>query len=273
MDPESTYIPRAIATDSAFYSATKEAVFIATFQDPSRWGEEIWAELSWLYPEEVKVLSSIALAIPEGLGFLNFSPYYRQYPIGYAEEPGQLDVECLKEQTKDKIKDIYGSQTAYSLQDRECYEEDAQKAVYDNIDIEDSILIRGLTCFLKSQHLSRYPAFAEDAFINIQISREAALQIIRTRMAQESGAMPSYADLRPYFQDNFRSGDVLFDDYREQHDKWLMCKHPASDFGTFWTPPLFADDYIETYESLVSVYRHLITGEYGRKTAWGLGTS
>ena len=52
----------------------------------------------------------------------------------------------------------------------------------------------------------------------------------------------------------------------EQHEKWIETKHPLNVCGAAWAPSLWADDIFETYECLISIYRHIVLGEPGRSS-------
>ena len=50
---------------------------------------------------------------------------------------------------------------------------------------------------------------------------------------------------------------------KEQYEKWIETKHPVSKYGSGWAPSLFADDIMDTYGTLISIYRHIVLGEPG----------
>jgi len=49
----------------------------------------------------------------------------------------------------------------------------------------------------------------------------------------------------------------------EQYEKWIETKHPLSVYGSGWAPSLFVEDISETYDALISIYRHIVLGEPG----------
>jgi len=109
--------------------------------------------------------------------------------------------------------------------------------------------------------------FGEEAVMNIQISREASLEMIREHLLAEGQVNPSFRDAHAYLAKNFTSGQGLADYFEHEHNVWTATKHPNSAFGPIWLPPLLADDFYETYECLGSVYRHLLSGEPEPATA------
>ena len=270
-NPVVKYIEDQLLEADAVYIPGEEVVFTVVEQRPSNWGGQSSSELSWVYPEEVRLLASIALSVAEGLGTLSFAPNGVQVRLNIDRE-GLTDTILLHkigQQAVQIARKTYGDEVRYGLRSAKTSGVAYQRELYNGIDTGDALLIRSLSCLLRSQHLMAIDcyAFCEDAFINVQIAREGALQLIRRLLKSSSGESVSYEDAYEYIKQNFQIGDALADYLREQYDKWIMAKHPECRWGIFWSPPLSAEDFLETYEALVSIYRHLITGEPGRETA------
>ena len=102
--------------------------------------------------------------------------------------------------------------------------------------------------------------------MNLQISREAALHLIREKLQYLGNNNPSFADAHDYVRQHFAFGEYLEEFFKKQHELWVTTKHAASSLGG-WAPSISADDFYETYECLVSVYRHILLGEEGRSSA------
>lgn len=161
MAPEQAYWRRQFAKRSVLYKATPEVVFVVVdARGQNLHGQ--WPEIMWLYPEEVRLLTAVALAILEGRGALRFTPSERRHRIEGAEGP-------LDDPTVQK-----------ALTNRACELAAAEFCATTSFELRDA-----------------------------EGSDEA-------------------------FQDRLFGGD----------------------------------DYFETYEALISVYRHLLTGEDGRATAF-----
>jgi hypothetical protein len=270
-DPVVRYIEDQLLEADAAYVPGEETVFTVVKQQPSNWGEQNWSELAWVYPEEVRLLASVALSIPEGYGTLAFAPNGTQLrlDIGNKELANMELIHRIKRLAILTARKTFGNKVRYSLRRAKTSGETFQRRLYNGIDTGDALLIRGLSCLLKSQHLMAVECrtFCEDAFINVQIAREGALQLIRRLLTNRTGGPVSYEDAYEYIQQNFRMGDAIANYLREQYEKWIMAKHPECRWGIFWSPPLLADDFFETYEALVSIYRHIITGEPGGEAA------
>lgn len=160
----------------------------------------------------------------------------------------------------------YGEEILYELRDAEHSGAAYQHQLFDSIDPGNALLIRSLYALLKSQHLARYAEglFFEEATMNVQIAREGALELLRDKIAVSGRRRPSEKDAFAYLRQEFRYGKPLADFLDDQRQRWVKTKHPRSELGIFWAPPLEADDFFETYEALVSIFRHVLTGEPGR---------
>ena len=124
------------------------------------------------------------------------------------------------------------------------------------------MIIRGLYHLIKCPLLIDNRLFAEEAFINLQISTEAAFHIIRERIRNSGISHPSISEVYDYIESHFTPNASWVDYLEEQYQKWIDTKHPASNVS-YWVPSLFADDVMETYEVLISIYRHILIGEVG----------
>jgi len=229
-------------------------------------------ECTWIFPEEVRLLASLALAIPEGKGALQFSPHWQQFPV-----PIETDADLSSEESIAKLEAVavqlvnecFPEGVTYDLRDHHGLEEDFPHGVFEQIDVSDELLIRGLYTLLKGQCVLTCHMYTlmEEAISNVQISREAALELLRERLHAVHGKSVSFKEAHEYLRTSFKAGEFLASYFGHLHEIWIATKHPKCATGPFWTPPLMADDYYETYAALVSVYRHILTGEPGRATA------
>lgn len=267
-EPVTEYSRTPFISPSAVY--LPDAAFVVTVVKSSHHDlGESWPEMAWMYPAEVRLLAALALAIPEGKGAATFapSPFNRRLAL---DTDLTLDapeiIAKVAAEAESACRQLAGPRLPYSLYEWDL-DLDDRLTIYTRIDLGDSLLLRGLYCMLKGQHLMAQELFGEDAFVNIQISREAALEGIRERLRGKGVTDPSYVDAHAYVRGQFAFGEALADFLEDQHDRWIATRHPKSKFGTFWTPPLLLDDYFETYGAVVSLYRHLLLDEPGRKTA------
>jgi hypothetical protein len=156
-----------------------------------------------------------------------------------------------------------GSEAEYQLHTPDWLGDDFVLRMYDAIDLNDQLLVRGLHCLLKGQHLMRASGyvFAEDAIINLHLARESALELIRKRLSTERGSSASYEDARHFIVGSFKFGEHMVAYFQELYELWISTKHPLSRHGEMWTVPVEADDFFDQYECLVAVFRYLLVGE------------
>lgn len=142
-----------------------------------------------------------------------------------------------------------------------------ERALFNNIEPSNGLLIRGIYHLIKCPLLVRADPnsslFMEEAFINLQISTEAAIQIIRDRLGVGGKYRPKKEDVLEYIASNFPPYYSIREYIEEQYEKWIETKHPMSSYGSHWAPSLWADDIMETYDALISIYRHIVLGEPG----------
>lgn len=262
----------------------------------------------WLKPEEIRLLSAIALSVPEDCGKVYFYPdkAYKvddaEYDLSDKEILNDLKKHLLSEMTD---KDYYdprnflirrqyaapeypASTESEELEDFEdtsqepdlwfvsnppppailggakyrihdlILEVSRQKEIFDAIDIEDHLLIRGLGAFLKGDVLRAHSIFHTESCISLHIAMEATLQLILRRL-KETIPNPSNKDASKFLGEAFNSNypERYFEDFYEDRIKAI---HPASRFGIFPDAPLEADDFYDLYDPLRAVYDYLISG-------------
>jgi hypothetical protein len=290
-EPVTEYIGSSFITEDAAYLADENYVVTVARSSHHDMGD-FWPEMPWLFPAEVRVLAAVALAVPEGRGAAGFAPHRSNQRLGIPTTSSLIQDDVLRAveaearelcqnvaslcrpdilwtwgfEAEEKRRHSGEGETRYRLRDEPVVSSE-RLGVFQAISLDDALLLRGLYCLLKGQHLSLYQLFWEEAFMNAQIAREAALELIRARLAANGVKNASYADAHQYLREHFLLGGHLADYLLDQHEKWVATRHPNSRHGAFWTPPLMMDDYIHTHGSLVSVYRHLLLDEPGRLTA------
>jgi len=254
----------------ALYYASEGAVFIVTKRQPSDYGDNVYTELSIWMPDEIRLLGALTLSVPEGGGMVAFAPWHcsvlTHIPFTADLSSDRSTELCLKAAVEIRAKNEQPTSNTYVLRMVNRSDPNIEKDLFENIDLRDGILMRGLYTLIKSQLLMREEDFMEEAFMNLQVSREAALQIIREHLHFSGNPNPSYRDAHDYIRSNFQMGEPLVEYLEEQHEKWIETKHPMSVYGAEWAPSLWADDVFETYECLISIYRHIILGEPGRSS-------
>lgn len=278
--PECAYLPDCFKRHDALYYPSEDVVFIVTKQQHSKYLDNVYTEIAVWNPGEIRLLGALTLSVPEGGGVIVFVPFLRPIDLSIISIPFSADLSsdttissCLEFANRFLTPYADSDRILYELSAVTCSASNVVNALFDNIDPSDGILMRGLYTLMKSQllvHKSQdllcHNFFMEEAFINLQVSREAALQKIRERLHSLGNPNPSYRDAHNYIRSNFQMGKALAKYFEMQHESWIEAKHPISVYGTEWAPTLSVDDIYATYGPLVSVYRHIILGEPGRSS-------
>jgi len=268
----------------ALYYPSKDIVFIAT--KPSSSHDDIFTEVAIWEPDEIRLLGTLTLSVPDNGGWVGYFPWDFSFtaiptvphiPVTVDLSSDDAISSCLdyargllaKKREKSTISYVLRSQQSLPRSDAQ-----TEKELFDNIDPSNSLLIRGLYHLIKCPLLIKaypdYPMFMEESFINLQISTEAAIQIIRERLRNEGNSHPSKKEIYEYINSHFTQ-DVSWVEYlEEQYEKWIETKHPVSLYGTGWAPSLLAEDIYETYGTLISIFRHIVLGEPGGSSYYSL---
>lgn len=251
----------------ALYYPSKDAVFLVTKRQSSNYGDDVYTEIAIWEPDEIRLLGTLTLSIPEGGGWIAFAPWHyallHHIPLNSDFSSDSIIESCLETAITLRAKNEQSNRSEYILRTMSRSDPNMEKDLFEKIDLRDGKLMRGLYTLIKSPFLMLTHDFMEEAFMNLQISREAALQIIRDCLRKLGNPDPSYRHAHDYIRSHFKMGEQLVEYLEEQHEKWVETKHPMSFYGAEWSPSLWAEDVFETYECLVSIYRHIILGEPG----------
>jgi hypothetical protein len=271
--PGGEYPSNCFKHKDALYYSSEDAVFIVTKQQPSKYRYNVYTELAIWALEEIRLLGALTLSLPEdsGVALVPF-PASMDAPVPLSADLSADNVilSCLEFVTERVLPDSEGSGIfSDSLSIINYPEYDTMKDLFESIDPSDGVLVRGLYTLMKSQFLinqgsclfpinigSRF--FMEEAFINLQISREAALQKIREHLRSLGNPNPSFRQAHNYIGSNLQMGKSFLKRLELQHEAWIETKHPTSIYGTEWAPTLSSDDVLEMYGPLISIYRHIV---------------
>jgi len=262
----------------ALYYPSEDIVFIATKQSSSH-HDDVFTEVAIWEPDEIRLLGTLTLSIPENGGWVGYYPWDFSFtaihtvphiPVTANLSSDDAISSCLDYARGLLAKKRESRRSSYILRSQQSLpRSDAQieNKLFENIDPTNSLLIRGLYHLVKCPLLilayPDYPMFMEEAFVNLQISTEAAIQIIRERLRAGGNPHPSKKDVFEYINSNFTQNYSWVEYLEEQYENWIEIKHPVSIYGSGWAPSLFADDIFETYDTLISIYRHIVLGEPG----------
>ncbi len=267
--PESSFVHY-----EALYYPSKDIVFIVT-RLSSTYEDDI-SEVNIWEPDEIRLLATLTLSVSESGGWVAYVPWDFSFTVipSVPKISMTLDLStdnaisfCLDYARGILAKKQGVSTRSYILRSQQSLprsDAKTEKAIFEKINLSNNLLIRGLYHLIKCPLListyQDYPLFLEEAFVNLQISTEAAIQIIRGRLRTEENPNPSIKDVYSYIQSSFTKNASWVDYLEEQYAKWIETKHPLSGRAQ---PSLVADDIYETYGTLISIYRHIVLGEPG----------
>ena len=283
LKPKSEYPEGIFKHHDALFYSSPDIVFIATqpyVEDDIDEDDDnkVYSEVSIWTPPEIRLLGTLTLSVPENGGWVCYIPYLyhlTKHPLGKYPElptiPSTVDlsldssitsclsyINALLKEIEDVKPLVYTMRTQKSLPRSN---PEIEKRIFENIDITNSLLLRGIYHLIKGPMLVE-SYFMEDAFINLQISFESAINIIKDRLFYEGNKHPNKNDVFNYLEsklgypnpvDNIEYSDFL----KEMLSKWIDTKHP--NYG--WAPSLFAEDIYDTYRFLISIYRHIVLDE------------
>lgn len=277
LEPGHEYPEGIFKHRDALYYSSKDIVFIATKQSSS-YLDDVSSEVAIWQPDEIRLLGTLTLSVPESGGWVAYYPW----ELSFASKPEVPFISVTANLSSDDAisscidyarvlftNNLEKSRSSYILRSRQSLpRSDAQieQKLFDNIDPANSLLIRGLYHLIKCPLLMSNPdgrIFMEEAFMDLQISMESATGIIREKLRTEGNPHPKKKDVYEYINSNFTEHISWVEYLEEQHEKWILTKHPVSAYGSGWAPSLWAEDIYETYGTLISIYRHIVLGEPG----------
>ena len=291
MEPGFEYPSEPFKHHDGLYYPSEDAVFIVT--KSQHYSEDDYNEVAIWGREEIRLIGTLILSVPEGGTRNIFVPWVSKslpkIPLTADLSSESIISLCLQsaiemraeaenEQLKGirresllkeyllKIEHFKGKPYIFRTVDRS--NPDIERTIFDNIDPTDGLLIRGLYTLIKSLHLcfSSY-YFMEEAFMNLQISLQAALERIREHLHYMGNPNPSFNDAKKYIISNFQFGKSLVEVIDMLYEAWIETKHPNSDYGQAWAPSIIADDIYDTFGFVVSIYRHIVLDEPGGSSA------
>lgn len=213
------------------------------------------SETSWAFISEIRLWSALALSVHPEDGKYTIAPL--DHPLVFYEKEFRESyfVEIL-EATRiinrstiippwktDEKYEFHHLAPDLSLVDK----------LYNVIDPTNKVLLRGLSCLLKSSLLSQSRLAMEEAALLCYISLEGISNLLREKLQ-----LKKQFDLYSFMEANVPNGKFLADYLKECRLNRNILAHPDSDLCTDLLPNLSSDDYFETYECLVELYRYVL---------------
>ena len=145
---------------------------------------------------------------------------------------------------------------------------DRQSLYFAGISTRDYVMLRGISALIKSDMLSSYYEFFEEATVSAFIAMEASFRLITRKLEAEGVANPTAREAAKWLFDHFdkpmgiapNGVERYFEEFYEQR---VMTLHPASRFGDTPYAPVSHADYYHLRRALREILGYLATGSHG----------
>ena len=235
-------------------------------------------ERIWVHPTELRLLAAVTLSVQHRHGKVYTYPDVMPVRVDVEEDQSLEDqstqeflrsqlIEELSARSSDHNPLFYTpvprpphfSGHTYSF-NKNAVDVNHQREVFESIDLDDDLLVRGLGALLKGEPLNVHHIFHTEACMSLYVAMEAAMHIVLRRL-QNQMDNPSSRDASQYIADAFGNSSAPDQWFEEYYNDRIRTVHPNSrHFGVFPYAPLAADDYYDLYDQLRSLYDFLITG-------------
>ena len=288
LSPRGVYPAESLYFDDAAYVQDDELTFsVCRFRNHTRGGDdESYSEVEWLNPIEARLYGSLMLSVDRDESFSAFYPYPITEPLICPTQA--IDKKWLFEYVKPHLQkkiiepDIHhpGAYAPAKNLYRWCadisklpivggpkydlrtagIDYNLARTLYNSIDLDDALVIRGLTTLIKAEMLHFHYQFFEAAIYSLFISMEVSFRLVIRTLKTKGIPEPTSKDAMTYIHDAFYDIHRIDKYFREYYESRVMTFHPESRYGVFPHAPLAADDYNFLYNDMVEVYAFLICG-------------
>lgn len=134
------------------------------------------------------------------------------------------------------------------------------KNIYQNIDVNNSLVIRGIYTLIKAAMLSSHHQFLEEAIYSLFIAMEVSFRLVLRELKNKGVNNPTSQDAMTFIHDAFYDTHRVDKYFEEYYEGRVMSFHPESRLGIHPHAPLAADDYFDLFDNMIEVYAFLICG-------------
>lgn len=274
------HYPRGVvASERTLFFADDDLVFSVVWSEPYDQPSSNfpYSEMDWATPQETKFWASILLC--EDADGPQIMLYPQRYilskmeqiadlasPETHLELKNQISAEIENRRKREAFNFIESPSSSYSLFESGA-NFDRQPQFFRNIAETDYVLLRGISCLIKSDMLSRYYEFAEEAVIVGFIALEASFSLVVERLKRDGVSNPTAHDAGKWLDDTFNRpigiepGERKY--FEELYEQRVITMHPSSRFGECPYAPLMYDDLIDLRNDLREVFAYLVSGTHG----------
>lgn len=140
---------------------------------------------------------------------------------------------------------------------------------WEALDDYDYLILRAVHAMIKSDMLTCYREFGEEAVVALYVALEASFSYIKDVLALMGASNPSAHDAAMWLYEHFdrewghsapAQGVGYFAEFYENR---IMTMHPSSRYGEVPYAPLMHDDYIHLRRSLREIFAYLVSDIHG----------
>ena len=288
LSPRGVYPAESLYFDDAAYVQDDELTFsVCRFRKRTGGsGDESSSGVEWLNPIEARLYGSLMLSVDRDERFSAFYPYPITEPL---ISPAQaIDKRWLFEYVRPHLQkkiiepDMHhpGAYAPAKNSYRWCadismppivggpqydfrstgIDYNLAKTLYDSIDLDDALVIRGLTTLMKAAMLHFHYQFREAAIHSLFISMEVSFRLVVRTLKAKGIPEPTSKEAMSYIHDAFHDIHRVEKYFEEYYEGRVKTFHPENRYGVFPHAPLAADDYNFLYNDMLEVYAFLICG-------------
>lgn len=239
-----------------------------------------------LNPTETKLYGAMMLAVDRDISYISFYPYPYTVPVNCVTNltDNEWLTNFIKKELSAKLVEDDILHPGYSSPARNTYklatdismpkiaggphydfrtegiDYNLAKNIYENIDINDSLVIRGIYTLIKAAMLSSHYQFIEEAIYSLFITMEASYRLVLRELKNRGMGNPTSQDAMAFIHDAFHDVNRVNKYFEEYYEGRIMSLHPESRFGIHPHAPLAVDDYYGLFDDMIEVYAFLICG-------------
>ncbi len=234
----------------------RDYVFSVVRRTPAN---EHQSEICWAVPSEIRFWASIALAYQEKAWSLCMYPS-RVAALPFADTgfSDEFVWQVALHFDKSFLREYVAELGTYRFS-QDAFDPHLQTQLIAAIDLKDTVLIRGLSSFLKANILaSTERLFMEEATLQMFLAMEASLNVARKQLEAAGVRNPSIDRAIEYVSSGVAPKEDALEYFRECYDKRVALVHPDNRVTSDLVPLLWADDLYDNYEVVADVYRRLL---------------
>ena len=235
--------------------------------------KDYYSEIAFASPFDVRALGTLLLAWAANMGVPHFYPI-SEYWATPSDGIDLMDGPCLE-----RLLERFGSKlmsdlsrtpphhrppllggSPYNLMPDDAIDHSRVGGIFNAVDVNDALLIRGLGGLIQANMLACYFEFFEQACMSLWISMEASMHLIFRRLKASGNPKPTACDAGVYLDDVFENQQPSEGYFTDFYSDRIRTVHPSSSYGVYHMAPLAADDFYELNEMLVPVYDLIVTG-------------